>query len=218
MLGIGNMHNNINNIIKNDEKKEKNKIVLTASELIQNNYNRYLLMQKVLNPLLRILKKKVNVINISYILSNDELVILIEYINNNRKGFLSIKELELLDSLEINLDTSKGMFNYLITDYKDLIKEILLIGKREEFYQEYNVLSTSKLFKLRLLDKGSQLTCVTNNTKDYFNIINEYGNDVICDTSYPDIKELMSDEEVLNKFLNHIKVYEIEVPKVLIKK
>ncbi len=230
MFGIDNMHNNISHIIKTDEKYQINKNIITANEMLEFSFNRYLSMKKILNPLLRILNKKVVVNNIYYRLDNDdELSIIIDYSFNSKKGFLGFKETHLLNSIEKIIDSSNGQFDYLMKEYQDLLKNIFLEGEENAFYDKIRIISTSKLFELVLIDNGYQILYNgSHNINDVFKLTNEYNiamdsfsditNSFVCNTSFEDIENLLCNKDNLFGFLKHIKVYENDIPKILIKK
>ncbi len=232
MFGLYNAENSIKSIIKNDEHHQIGKKVISGYDLLAINYREYLKKESYLNPLIEALSKKMHIVNITYNTMEDGFSVVIEYLHDGNKGIIILKNDEVIsdDNLEFVIDGSDGLYHDTILKNKKLIiksfnKAPGNILTNKQFH------STSKLFEISVYDSRYQIVYHNvHNIYDCFklsiehNLLNRDGDIekiikyMSCSTTLENLKNCFEDEDNIRKFLQHVKVYDSDVQKVLVKK
>ena len=230
MFGVGSTENNILNIIKNDEKHQIGKKTISGYDLLALSYQKYLEDESYLNPLIEALSSQMNITNISFNSDEDGFSVIIEYFMNNSRGVLLLKKEELVDNLEFVLDSSNGLYRDIILKNKKLITDSFENSHNKSLIiNQFN--STSKLFEMALAYNKYQIIYHNiHNIEDYFKLSLEYNLEnrdgdtekilkyIVCNTSLSKIEDYFRDLDNVRSFLNHVRVYDSDVQKVLVKK
>ncbi len=221
----------IQNIVRNNERYDKSKRVLSAREILEVGQSRYLLLQKKLLPIISILKNKLAVTNIKVYEDNElGLMLQIEYVINSHKGYIVLYYSNLENKIGIQMDTTGGEYNGLIHHNETTLINIIHSCEEEKFGCKDTLRSTSNTFTINLFGDYVRIVGNTHGSiEDYFEMryiynlfhdisYNEMIKHVNILTSFPKLNILLSDEEVLSQLFDHIKFYENDVPKHLVKK
>ena len=193
--------------------------------------SRYLLLQKKLLPIISILKNKLAVTNIKVYEDNElGLMLQIEYVINSHKGYIVLYYSNLENKIGIQMDTTGGEYNGLIHHNETTLINIIHSCEEEKFGCKDTLRSTSNTFTINLFGDYVRIVGNTHGSiEDYFEMryiynlfhdisYNEMIKHVNILTSFPKLNILLSDEEVLSQLFDHIKFYENDVPKHLVKK
>ena len=216
------MYRAIIELLEHDEAYNKKRSVINGEELLKLCHERYLLMQELLFPLKEKLGKDIMITNISFAEGlQDDTCIIIEYMNGDKKGYVTLSHLEF-DGVETIFNTGNKELKLLIDDNKGLILKTFEEAYRNSFDKEIRISSTSKqftfnddneFFSLRdYLNNGSLLLKI--NHSDY----EKKGQLYLLDDKISVYKNISKKIQESSDILSHAKVYEDELPRVLIKK
>jgi hypothetical protein len=209
------------NCMQEEEKFDKHKNIVSASELLELSLNRYYIMQSILSPLKESLGKNIEITNL-YFAKNfqDEASIVVEYQEDSITKFFTISQYDI-DDIEVSFDLSGNNYGSLIRENKKKINMAFEEACHRNLDMEMRIPSTSKLF---MIDETSNDVTIMDRKNDslklYFRLSNyereskiflptmiECGNQIIFDS--------LKNDANLQDFLKNIKVYEENVPKYL---
>ena len=215
------MYRAVIELLEHDEAYNKKRSVINGEEL-KLCHERYLLMQELLLPLKEKLGKDIMITNISFAEgAQDDMCIIIEYMNDDKKGYLILSHLEF-DGVETIFNTGNKELKLLIDDNKELILKTFEEAYRNSFDKEIRISSTSKqftfnddseFFSLRDYLNNGSLSLKTNHAEYEKN-----GQLYLLDDKTSIYKNLCKKIQENGNILTHAKVYEEELPRVLIKK
>lgn len=209
-------------LIKNDESYNKKANVLTAEEVFSLCQDRYELMKETLMPLKNKLGEDIEIIEIG--LANtmqDETNIIVRYRKDDIQKYFNISRSGFND-IEI-MDESLEKLGF-VTANKGIILDIFDRVDKEELDKQISINSTSKKFVVSDIMKKFVISDVNNNL---FTIEGSHGlylkEGLMYDkekiiTPNPKLKEALSVDENIMNIYKHLRVYEEDVPKTLIKK
>ncbi len=209
-------------LIKNDESYNKKANVLTAEEVFKLCQDRYELMKETLMPLKNKLGEDIEIIEIG--LANtmqDETNIIVRYRKDDIQKYFNISRSGFND-IEI-MDESLEKLGF-VTANKGIILDIFDRVDKEELDKQISINSTSKKFVISDIMKKFVISDVNNNL---FTIEGSHGlylkEGLMYDkekiiTPNPKLKEALSVDENIMNIYKHLRVYEEDVPKTLIKK
>ncbi len=209
-------------LIKNDESYNKKANVLTAEEVFNLCQDRYELMKETLMPLKNKLGEDIEIIEIG--LANtmqDETNIIVRYRKDDIQKYFNISRSGFND-IEI-MDESLEKLGF-VTANKGIILDIFDRVDKEELDKQISINSTSKKFVISDIMKKFVISDVNNNL---FTIEGSHGlylkEGLMYDkekiiTPNPKLKEALSVDENIMNIYKHLRVYEEDVPKTLIKK
>ena len=209
-------------LINGNETYDKSKNSLTGLETFVLLHRRYLKLKGILSPLIDKIGKNIDVVDIDFVEGmQDETIISIKYVKNNKQQLLSISNFGF-DQFEV------------VSSDKDIENEVFVQNNRKVFLNifkavdEYhldsrvNISSTSKkIIVSDLADnfsvKDSEQKIFMVNTKhSLYEKKRLFINNISC--NYPKLKELLEKEETVLNFYDHLRFYEEDISKVLIKK
>ena len=219
MFGNNTFDKKILKLINQDEKHDKNNVV-SSLELLKSLKQRFILMQDILKPLVNILSKDILITNIYFgVELDDDFTINIDFIKDNKSGTIIINQF-IKDEIEIVVNSHKDILNDLIMDNKKIITDIFNHGLDESFDRTGDLInSTSNIIQLssnnRMLeinnpDKRSlleQFRLTINLNDDSYKLL----------TNLKNIKDKLNEKDNMNSFLEHVKIYEKNIPYYLIK-
>jgi hypothetical protein len=209
-------------LIKNDESYNKKANVLTAEEVFNLCQDRYELMKETLMPLKNKLGEDIEIIEIG--LANtmqDETNIIVRYRKDDIQKYFNISRSGFND-IEI-MDESLEKLGF-VTANKGIILDIFDRVDKEELDKQISINSTSKKFVISDIMKKFVISDINNNL---FTIEGSHGlylkEGLMYDkekiiTPNPKLKEALSVDENIMNIYKHLRVYEEDVPKTLIKK
>lgn len=211
-------------LIDKDEMYDKRRNTINGEELFLLCHKRYQLMNELLQPLKDKLKEDINVTNIFFTEGfQQDTGLIVEYQKDGRKAYFGISNYDF-DTLEFISGTSSKEVKGLADKNQKLFDEAFKICYENDFDEELSIKSTSRRFAFR----DDTIKFTLNDTCDA-NILSISGTHVYYETlgtlflskdknsCYKKINQLLNDER-MGKILNHTKIYEDEIPKVLIKK
>ena len=224
MLFKTNASKSILDILEHDEKYQ-GKEIISGRQLLDMCQRRYLLMQEILTPVILYLQDKMNIQRIyfqSNILDMD-IVMVIDYLIDDKRGYLTLGSSDIIDGLQIVSGLSNGMGEKIVKDKSKLFLDTLNEGLDNSFNHEHIILSTSHLFQIGLNNDNLNISGNFKSLDDTFAMNYAYQkiidlNNFLCKTNFSNVKEYLENLENLKSFLEHLKIYEKDVPKVLIKK
>lgn len=205
------------------EKYKKDKSVVSASDLFEMSKRRLHLMSNILKPVVYVLQKDIDIKKI-YFSDNDSygITLNIDFTDDEADYSVGMDNIDFDNQLEFVLDTSNGKYNNLfIKNYKALLSAFK-DGLEHEFDKTSRLLSTSKIFNANISTYRYLLESKNLEKNDFLKIIYYYqrSDSEHFDTisSYSDIEEMLNNPVLLKQYMDHIKFYEEDIPKYLIKK
>ncbi len=219
------------NILRLVDKEEKHNStsIISALDLLKLLRKRYILMQKILRPLVEALGKDFKIIDIYFVdNSSDDFAINVVYEKDDKVSYMFICQSDASGDIQVLLDTNPHN-SLLIEKNGRLISEIFAIGQEEGFKEHTDIHSTTNLFSLSLHNNNYELSIrEIRSLEDYFRLTYGFSMSHIetpnfldfmqLVTGFKEVERVMSNQEKLRMFLEHVNIYEADVPKHLIKK
>lgn len=211
------------NAMKEEEKNNKKKNVLSARELLDLSFTRYTEMINILEPLKKSIEKEINIANIYF--SKDfqgNTAIVVEYYDEEGKKFFTISEYDD-NMIDILFDLYNGNYKKIVDSNREIINAIFKANNEFNFEQEMTIPSTSKMFLINEICNYYGISDYTSKKlrMSYNYSGTENGKTIILPngviSEFKTISELLSNEANVHNFLENIKVYEENVPKYLLK-
>ena len=220
MFGNNAFDKKILRLIEQDEKHDKNNVV-SSLELLKSLKKRFILMKDILKPLINVLSNDILITNIYFDVElDDNFSINIDYIKDNKSGTIIITQFTE-DEIEIVVNSHKDELNDLIMDSKKIITDIFNHGLDESFDRTGELInstsnivrlsSNNRFLEINNLDKRSsseQFRLVFNLNDDSYKIL----------TNIKIIESKLNEKDNMNSFLDHVKIYEKNIPYYLSKK
>ncbi len=206
-------------IIDTEEKHDK-KSTVSSIEILKLLKQRFLLMQDILKPLVERLNKEMIITNIYFTIEIDGLFsISISYMKNGIEETVVLSQVDP-DELELTIKNRDIQIDDFIANNKRIIIDVFNRGLNDSFDMEKKLIpSTSDLF---LLTTYNDHLKICNNYRDdisYLKMLLYFAPKSLKTTSsYPILEEKFKDKENVDAFLNHVKVYEKDIPYYLTKK
>ena len=222
MFGNNTFDKKILKLIDQDEKHDKTSIV-SAIDLLKRMRKRFILMQDILKPLINVLSKEIIITNIYFDVElDDNFSVNIDYIKDGMKGLLVLCQL-MENELEIAVNTHKDQLDNLIMDNKKIIIDTFNNGLDESFDKKDELTSTSGLLLLSVNNHSLEINnSDMRNVSDQFKLLLRFPSGELLEnyklsTTIKVIEEMLNKENNMNNFLEHIKVYEKNIPYYLSK-
>ena len=217
-------YRSISELIKTDENYDKKRNILTGEEVYKLCQDRYELLQEVLHPLKKKLGENIEIIDIGFVRGmQDDTHIGVRYNKNDKQNIFSISKSDFND-IEIKCsDELLEKLGFVRVNKKLILDTFKRIGE-ENLDEEVSINSTSKKFvindtitKFVIRDAASKIFSIEGSHASFAKDGLMYNKEKI-NIGNPKIKEsLENDENVMNVY-RHLRVYEEDIPKVLIKK
>ena len=213
-------------LIKNEEPYDKKRDVINGYEAYDLCHKRYMSLYNLLSPLKIILGKDVIITGVNFVDGiQDDVSLLIRYTNGEKKSFITLTLISL-DEFDVQLsDTSVDHDEFVEKNYhflKRLIKELVYYGYNDDYEiavnstsSKFMMLDNCNSFNIADCDKKTFAIETNHQTNEENGIISSNGKTM---SDYPRLKELLMDEENINKVYEHLHIYKDEFPKKLIKK
>ncbi len=219
-------YRSIMDLVKNEEPFDKKKSVMNGLEAFYLFHKRYEALQIVLEPLKNILGEDVIIISINFNnVMQEEKGMVIKYLIDGKLNIMVINmyELEILDVVLSNPQLDSDSF---LETNREIISEVVRNLERIGCIDESEVLFKSSSKRFILGDNCNDFIIRGNEEKLYSIGTNHFSYDknkglyvpekIICEN--PSLKEELMSEETIQKVYNHLRVYEDDFPKELIKK
>jgi hypothetical protein len=212
-------------LIKNNESYDKKNNVLTGEEVFKLCQNRYDSMQNILRPLQKRLGENIEIIEIGFaqIAEEETPRIVVRYQKDGLQNFFSISNLGLKDIEISSGDNRLESLNFVLIN-KGMILEIFNKLFEDSMYDEISINSTSKRFTIVdtmknfiIKDINGKLLSIEGSHPIYAKEGLMYNKEKII-TPNPKLKEALLDDENIMNVYRHLRVYEDDIPKILIKK
>ena len=208
-------------IIEKDEKSHGLNTI-SAMDLLTLARNRYILMKEILKPLVLELSKELLITNIYFINDlNENFSIDIEYRKDNKLGYLILKQTDF-NEFEVILNTDNSQDNKLINKNKKIIIQTFKYGLEKDFDKKSELSSTSDLLSLSIYNNLYEMhNKEVQNFDNYFKLSSSLDSKELLESvklySSSNIQSKFNLEN-LKMFLQHVKFYEKDIPKYLLKK
>ena len=208
-------------IIEKDEKSHGLNTI-SAMDLLTLARNRYILMKEILKPLVLELSKELLITNIYFINDlNENFSIDIEYRKDNKLGYLILKQTDF-NEFEVILNTDNSQDNKLINKNKKIIIQTFKYGLEKDFDKKSELSSTSDLLSLNIYNNLYEMhNKEVQNFDNYFKLSSSLDSKELLESvklySSSNIQSKFNLEN-LKMFLQHVKFYEKDIPKYLLKK
>lgn len=209
-------------LIKNDEVYDKKRSTLTGEELFKLCQDRFDLMQEILRPLKMRLGQNIEIIDIGFSQGMvEDTSIIVRYNKDDRQSFFTISNLGFND---IEISSSDPKFEkYGVLVNKGIILEIFNRVFEDSLDSVINMNSTSKKFIISdtlkffaIKDVQSKLLTIEGSHLLFAKEKIMYNKEKIT-TPNTKLKELLSIDENIQNMYKHLRVYEEDIPKTLIK-
>ena len=216
MFGYSNADKKIIRLIEKEEKHIGQDTV-SALDLLKIAKKRYILMKEVLKPLTQSLSKEMQINNIYFVNAiNDDFSINIEYKKDNKTGYLLIHELDN-DDIEIILNTDKNKNEELVNKNKKIIINTFEYGLDNYFDKKSELTSTSGMFSLNIYNNLFELHEIDiHDLINFFKLsweleVKDLYESVKIQTGSSILEDKFNSENT-KLFLEHVKVYEKDIP------
>ncbi len=206
-------------LIETEEKHDK-KSTVSSLEILKLLKQRFLLMQDILKPLVERLSKEMIITNIYFTIEIDGLFsISISYMKNGVEETVVLSQIEF-DELELIVKNQDMQMDDFIANNKKIIIDVFNRGLNDSFDVEKRVIpSTSGSLILTTYNDHLKMCNSYRDDINYLKMLLYFAPEILKTTSsYPILEEKFKDEENVNNFLNHVKVYEKDIPYYLSKK
>ena len=214
----------VRDALTKEEIYNKNKNTISGLELFHLFQERYDLMGDILMPIREIVSKEVNVKNMYFTTGlNDDISIIIEYIVNGVEEFVILSKFDN-EKIEIMEKGNRVELGHLIDDNQVVVDDAIKQGYDRGYNIEYQIPNVNKqiLFKDCGDDFGVQdvLGKVLNLTINYAYFKNNHGIQLTTLTSPHGnlLKYFSAREENVAQFLSNVKVYEENVPSLILRR
>lgn len=217
-------YRSISELIRTDENYDKKRNILTGVEVYNLCQDRYELLQEVLHPLKKKLGENIEIIDIGFVRGmQDDTHIGVRYNKDDKQNIFSISKSDFND-IEIKCsDEMLEKFSFVLINKKLVLDTFQRINE-ENLDEEVSINSASKKFiindtiaKFVIRDALGKIFSIEGSHALFAKDGLMYNKDKI-NIGNPKIKELLEDENNIMNIYNHLRVYEEEIPKVLIKK
>ncbi len=217
-------YRSISELIRTDENYDKKRNILTGVEVYNLCQDRYELLQEVLQPLKKKLGENIEIIDIGFVRGmQDDTHIGVRYNKDDKQNIFSISKSDFND-IEIKCsDEMLEKFSFVLINKKLVLDTFQRINE-ENLDEEVSINSASKKFiindtitKFVIRDALGKIFSIEGSHALFAKDGLMYNKDKI-NIGNPKIKELLEDENNIMNIYNHLRVYEEEIPKVLIKK
>lgn len=220
MFGNNAFDKKILRLIEQDEKHDKNNVV-SSLELLKSLKKRFILMQDILKPLIDVLSNDILITNIYFDVElDDNFSINIDYIKDNKSGTIIITQFAE-DEIEIVVNSHKDELNDLIMDSKKIITDIFNHGLDESFDRTGELInSTSNIVRLSSNNRFLEINNPDKrNSSEQFRLVFNLNDDSYkILTNLKIIESKLNEKDNMNSFLEHVKIYEKNIPYYLSKK
>ena len=220
MFGNNAFDKKILRLIEQDEKHDKNNVV-SSLELLKSLKKRFILMQDILKPLINVLSNDILITNIYFDVElDDNFSINIDYIKDNKSGTIIITQFAE-DEIEIVVNSHKDELNDLIMDNKKIITDIFNHGLDESFDRTGELInSTSNIVRLSSNNRFLEINNPDKrNSLEQFRLVFNLNDDSYkILTNLKIIESKLNEKDNMNSFLEHVKIYEKNIPYYLSKK
>lgn len=220
MFGNNAFDKKILRLIEQDEKHDKNNVV-SSLELLKSLKKRFILMQDILKPLIDVLSNDILITNIYFDVElDDNFSINIDYIKDNKSGTIIITQFTE-DEIEIVVNSHKDELNDLIMDSKKIITDIFNHGLDESFDRTGELInSTSNIVRLSSNNRFLEINNPDKrNSSEQFRLVFNLNDDSYkILTNLKIIESKLNEKDNMNSFLDHVKIYEKNIPYYLSKK
>lgn len=211
-------------LIKNDESYEKKRSVLTGEEVFKLCQDRYELMQSILRPLKKRLGENIEVIDIGFVKpAEEEGRISVRYLKDEKQYLFSISNLGFKDVEISSSDTKLERLEFVLVN-KGLILDTFNQIDKDSLDIDISMNSTSKKFNITdtlknfsIKDALGKLLTIEGSHISYAKDGLMYNKDKIVTPNQKLKDALEIDENIINMY-RHLRVYEEDIPSVLIKK
>ena len=222
---IGNLkYHFVLDLIRNEETYDKKKSVVTGLNVFKKCLNRYNLIQQALLPLKNKLGDRVDVTDIAFINSNDdESGIIVKYLKEEKQYFLSLSNIDYedisvvaTDSKIQNSDFIKENRRLILKTFRDItdnyLDDVLVIKSTTG---RFIIKDNGDVFIVKDLDE--KVFSIETKYSNYEK--NECFNNIAkLNCNFPKLNELLNDGGNVLLMLEHMHIYEDNLPKVLTKK
>ena len=211
-------------LIKNDESYDKKRSTLTGEEVFKLCQDRYELIQSILRPLKKRLGENIEVIDIGFVKpAEEEGRISVWYSKDEKQYLFSISNLGFKDIEISSSDTKLERLEFVLVN-KGLILDTFNQIDKDSLDIDISINSTSKKFNITdtlknfsIKDALGKLLTIEGSHISYAKDGLMYNKDKIV-TPNQKLKEALTiDENIINMY-RHLRVYEEDIPSVLIKK
>lgn len=212
-------------LILKEESYDKKRNVLNAEELFKLCHERYTLMKKLLLPLKEKLGKEIEITDISFTEGlQQETCIMVEYLDNGKKDFFAVSSL-YFDDIEIVFGTSSKAIIELTNNNKGMFLDAFKISVNNFFDQKIYIPTVSKKFtfsddldEFTLADTYSGAILSMFLKHSYYEKMGSLYISKNKNSGLKKINKLLDNSDNINSTFLHARVYEDELPKILIKK
>ena len=212
-------------LIKNEEAYDKTRRVVSGLEAFYLCYERYELLRNIINPLKIIFGDNMIVVGVSFnSINQNETVVTIKYVINDKLNIMVINMFDL-DILEITLSDS-SIDSDILEEDSSIISKIIFELDGYGFFDESEISLRSSSKKFNVIDNCSDFIIKSIDEKilsvgtNYYQYNKEkklYLPDRITSESSK-LKELLANEENVQRIYSNLRIYEDDLPKRLIKK
>jgi hypothetical protein len=211
-------------LIKYDESYNKKINVLTGEEVFKLCQDRYELMQEILRPLKKRLGENIEITDIGFAKGmQDDTCIIVRYNKDDKSHYFSISNTEFNDIEISSTDTRLEKLSFVLVN-KGIILDIFKEINSNSLDEEVSINSTSKKFivsdilkTFAIKDINSKLFTIEGSHSIYTKEGLMYNKERII-TQNTKLKELLNDDQNIMNIYKHLRVYEEDIPKTLIKK
>ncbi len=211
-------------LIEKEEMHDKNRSTVNGEELFLLCHEQYRLMNRLLLPLKEKLKEDINVTNIFFTDGfQQDTNMIVEYEKDERKAYFAISNYDF-DTLEFISGTSSKDMKKIVDKNKKIIEEAFKICFENNFDEDITIRTASRRFVFKddmdefsLNDTCNADILSLSGTHSYYETMGTLLFSKNKNSCYKKVNKLLKDE-VMGNILKHAKVYEDEMPKVLIKK
>ena len=209
--------------MKNAEQYDKKKNVITGIDAFNMCYNRYKLMQEVLNPIKEALGDNITVTDISFVNGmQEETQIVIKYEKEGQQFLLALSNIGFADINIVSSDVVAKQEDFVARNKGKIIRAFKNI-RDNGLDDEILIKSTTGRFAIK--DNCDTFT-ISDTDGKIFRLEGRYSNyektgllyepaRLVC--NYPKLKELLLDDNNALSIYQYIQVYD-DFPKELIKK
>ena len=212
-------------LIEREEAYDKKRSVITGEELFKLCHQRYILMQRILGPLKEKLGENLKITDISFTEGmQQEPCIIVEYCDNDKKAYFAVSNFDF-DDIEIVIGFNNKDIRNLIVENKNLFIDVFKLANENNFDQEIHVATTSRKFAFG--DELNDFILSDNYNSSIFLIFGKHAYYETMGTLYlskrkngifEKVNQLLDNNENINSAFLHTRVYEEDIPKILIKK
>ena len=206
-------------LINSDETYDKKKKSLTGLDTFVLLHRRYLKLRDILSPLIEKMGKNIDIVDIDFVEGmQEETIISIKYVKNNKQQLLSISNFGF-DQFEVNSSDKDIENEVFVQNNRKIFLNIFKAIDEYHLDDQISISSTSKKIIVtdlanNIILKDSEQKIFTLNTKhSRYEKKRLIISNINC--NYPKLKELLGNEETVLSLYSHLHFYEEDVNKVL---